>query len=422
MTVVIVHYHLRAGGVSRVIERQIEALRRFSVPSLRIFLLTASEPQFNLSENVTPVIDHNVDYFSVSDKTLSEINNKEQAILSSFASFPKDAVFHIHNPTLGKSLPLTAALHKLASEGYRLFYHCHDFAEERPLMMKQVVAYCRAKGIENYTKLLYPQVKTVTYLLANREDMLRSVLSSRNCEYLPNPVIFTKDCSLSKDEVACLLDIASDKEWILYPVRAITRKNIGELILLSLLFGEGYEWLVTLAPENPDELPLYEQWLSISTELEVPVHYNVATQVSVESLMCYADAVITTSYKEGFGMAFLESWLVDTPVYGRRINQVVTDFEGKGILFHGLYDSLMVPVEGEQWVDFTTLSLEQQITLVRKLKEGVVYSGDIFEENAYLIHLFDSYSQEDIIHNKAVVKNSYSLSAFAKKLLSLYEG
>lgn len=420
MTVVIVHYHLRAGGVTRVIERQINALRSVD-PAVEIVILAGSPPLFTLHESVKVIVDDSFSYCAVTLHSAAELAQREVQILQRLCSFSEEAIFHVHNPSLGKSLPLTAALKQFAQKGRRLFYHCHDFAEERPLMMAEIHAYCELKKVGNYRSLLYPSCDNITYLLANKEDCQRTVLSDLQTIYMPNPVVFNRDYSVNRVEMSQRLTLDVSKKWLLYPVRAITRKNCGELLLLSLLYLDHFEWLVTLAPENPNELEQYEKWCSLVSELALPIHFNVASHFSIESLMSCADAVVSTSYKEGFGMAFLEPWLVGKAVYGRRIDQVISDFEERGVRFNGLYKTLMVPVQGDEWKDFSLLGQEEQITSIRHFVTSPDYGEKVLTKNSWIINLFDAYKKEDLEHNRSVIEKEYSLTSFGSSLRRLYK-
>ena len=56
-----------------------------------------------------------------------------------------------------------------------------------------------------------------------------------------------------------------------------------------------------------------------------------------------ADYVVSTSVAEGFGMAFLEPWLLGRGVIARRLKTVADDFENGGVNLHSFYDSIPIP-------------------------------------------------------------------------------
>jgi len=65
-----------------------------------------------------------------------------------------------------------------------------------------------------------------------------------------------------------------------------------------------------------------------------------------------AHALVTTSVAEGFGLAFLEPWLMGRPVAGRNLPEITREFEDAGVDLGGLYNRLEVPVD---WVFETAL-------------------------------------------------------------------
>jgi hypothetical protein len=65
-----------------------------------------------------------------------------------------------------------------------------------------------------------------------------------------------------------------------------------------------------------------------------------------------ADAILTTSVAEGFGMAFLESWTAQRMLVGRDLPEITADFTDAGVVLDTLYASLRVPLT---WVGQTAL-------------------------------------------------------------------
>jgi len=61
-------------------------------------------------------------------------------------------------------------------------------------------------------------------------------------------------------------------------------------------------------------------------------------------LLHMADVAMTTSVAEGFGMAFLEPWILGTPVYGRNLAEITTQFTGDGLDLSACYQRLEVPL------------------------------------------------------------------------------
>jgi hypothetical protein len=73
-----------------------------------------------------------------------------------------------------------------------------------------------------------------------------------------------------------------------------------------------------------------------------------------------ARAAITTSIGEGFGMAYLEPWLLGTPVVGRDLPKVTGDFAASGMSFDWLYPGIPVALTETESVQYERLELESR--------------------------------------------------------------
>jgi hypothetical protein len=65
-----------------------------------------------------------------------------------------------------------------------------------------------------------------------------------------------------------------------------------------------------------------------------------------------ADSLISTSITEGFGFSFLEPWMYNKLLWGRKLDNISRDFEKNGIRLDHLYRKLMVPID---WIGQTEL-------------------------------------------------------------------
>ncbi|TFG83589.1 MAG: hypothetical protein E4H20_05160 [Spirochaetales bacterium] len=130
---------------------------------------------------------------------------------------------------------------------------------------------------------------------------------------------------------------------VLYPVRGIRRKNLGESLLLSLFLDHGMELAVTLPPNSPRDLPYYDSWRSLATRLSAPMRFGAGLERSLGENYERSFAVATTSIKEGFGLSFLEPVVRGYAVLGRRIGHIALDLAVRGVSLPGLYDAIAVP-------------------------------------------------------------------------------
>lgn len=423
MHIVIVHSHLNPGGVTRIIESQIKALSH-----LPITILTGScpNPDDFYAPNVQLEIIPELNYLERKKYNNKEVQSLHKRIKEQLsAHLKKDSILHIHNLNLGKNPVVTYAVYQLAKQGVRIFNHAHDFAEDRPSnfqFLKDVISGLFDEKLES---VLYPDLPNVHFGVLNSFDHQRLIefgISKERIVWLPNPVALSAELKHTSKEdaknIACkALDLSPEKLLVTYPVRVIQRKNIGEFILLSLLFKNKAQFTVTQPPKNPAEIILYEQWVKFCRDNEIPIVFEAGNKIDFETLIFGSDFCITTSYKEGFGMAYLEPWLFETPVVGRNIDFLTRDFQEDGLRFPSLYYKIIFP--GTK-IDFADLNMHVQMQLITQLLRKNTSEHTIFEQNPILRTLFSKIPQEIIDNNKTLIENKYSIKGYGIKLQQQY--
>jgi glycosyltransferase involved in cell wall biosynthesis len=352
LRVAIVHYHLRTGGVTRVIEHACGALRDSDV---KLVVLTGQMPPAESGLDLSGVefrFIEGLDYSGQKSVDASVLANRLQSAAAEALGGEPD-LWHTHNHSLGKSAVLPVAMRKLADAGQRVLYQIHDFAEDgRPAEYKFLVD---AYGNEvQLAANLYPDAGHVHYAALNDRDheyLGACGLPAERLHLLPNAVDLP---ATSNGDSYGETDSQRDGgRFFLYPTRAIRRKNLGELILwaaIGQLGGQpGDRFGVTRAPVNPIQKPVYERWVQFAQGLSLPVEFEVGSKSSLpfDQLLRSADALVSTSVAEGFGLVFLEPWLMDRPLLGRKLPQITGQFENAGVDLSAMYDRLNVPLE---WV------------------------------------------------------------------------
>lgn len=320
MNIVFIHYHLKTGGVTTVLRQQVETLQ----DSCRVLVLTGTPPESDFPAE-TCVID-GLGYDDPSRKTPApeDVANSISETIHSHFGGTCDIV-HIHNPTLAKNRSFLKILSALQQNGLALFLQIHDFAEDgRPLM---------------YFQEAYPA--DCHYGVINSRDyrlMIRAGLKPEGLHRVFNTV--------SPIDFPSLKTPTADR--ILYPVRAIRRKNIGEAILVSLFFKNRETLAITQPPNSPADFPGYESWKRFVDANSLNVAFEAGMTRDFAELVQTSRFLITTSITEGFGFSYLEPWLVDKLLWGRKLPEVCADFESNGIRLDHLYTNLKVPLN---WID-----------------------------------------------------------------------
>ena len=340
MSVALVHYHLRPGGVTRVIERQSEALTEAGIPHV-ILSGTQQDGPGELPVKIVPTL--NYDTPQEPHETGESPLHGQLVRAATTALGAEPDCWHLHNPTLGKNSQFPDLITGLAARQTPLILQLHDFAEDgRP---------------ENYRRLrlhekLYPLAPQIRYLTINSRDLslLRCAgVPTTQSSLLPNAVI-------APPSSGCETPLRPNSALALYPVRGIRRKNLGEFCLLSGLATGDTSFALALPPQNSRWTSIYQRWVDTAPKLRLPVRMGVIGRLSPDSgtdcsfpnwLGC-STHLITPSIAEGFGLTFLEAAALEKPLLGRDLPEITSDFKGCDSTLRSLYNELLIP---RNWVD-----------------------------------------------------------------------
>ena len=324
MKIAFVHYHLKTGGVTTVLKRQVEAIHG----PFDTLVLTGDRAAAELPCQVVEIPELGYDQLIgyppaaelVAERVLKALNEK----------WPGGCdVLHVHNPTLAKNRQFLQIIKRLQQAGVNLFLQIHDFAEDgRPHL---------------YYEEDYPA--NCHYGVINARDaaiLKKAGLDVAGLHTIPNAV-----------EGLAVKGNRCPKPQILYPVRAIRRKNLGEAILLSMFFNNGQRLAVTQPPNSPADAASYRDWIDWVRENRLRVDFEVGKKTEFPILIGDSESMVTTSISEGFGLTFLEPWTAGKLLWGRRLGDICQDFEENGIRLNFLYDRLDVPLT---WLDADAFS------------------------------------------------------------------
>jgi hypothetical protein len=380
MKLAVFHYHLRQGGVTGVVTQACIALGLHSGAVDEVILVTGSDentdtvvsrirsasPGLEVSVRVHPEIGYVSEQFDVSMPAL------EARIVSVLSEnyLSEDIVWWVHNYHLGKNPAFTSALIDVleTEPGQRAVFQIHDFPE---CARFENLAELRA----HMSGRVYPVLPNLVYATINLRDrrlLTEAGIPEGAVVALPNPVPTptvdgapqgTEARGPDRREVLHRLGAACGDRFprfdpdgllVLYPVRAIRRKNVLEAGFLTRLLNTELSppanLILTLPGTSPLEKPYSDMveaafeggilpgMAGIGGELE-------AAGLSFEDLARTADLVVSTSVQEGFGYAFFEAPLRGTPLAARHLdvlNGLDHLFEGYP---HAFYRELRVPFE-----------------------------------------------------------------------------
>ena len=349
-SVAIVHYHLHRGGVTRVIHTASRCLTEAGVPHV-ILSGEPDESGAKLPVQVVEGLGYGVD---PGGPTSLQLVQAMRAAASSVLG-PGPIVWHFHNHSLGRNRAMADAVAILAEAGDAMVLQFHDLAEDGRPINYPVIA---------NTETLYPHAPRIRHTFINSRDrghFISAGLPASHSALLPNAI--TPPTTLKP------LEKASESPLVLYPVRGIRRKNIGELFLLASLSPKGTRYAVSLGPDAARWQAVHDEWVAFAEDTQLPVMLNVVGRLSpapkaprtYASWLRHSTHCITTSVAEGFGLGFLEPITLGKPLLGRNLPAVTNDFAEAGIIPGRLYDRLLVPVS---WVGMEMLRQR----LVRSLR------------------------------------------------------
>jgi len=251
------------------------------------------------------------------------------------------------------------------------------------------------------------------------------------------------------------------KNFILYPVRAIRRKNIGEAFLLSLFFPENHALIITLPPNSDRDFHYYALWKQFAKDMHLNIIFEASEKYNFTDLVQSAKRIITTSISEGFGFSYLEPWTAGQMLSGRRLTGICSDFTGKHMELEHLYDKILIPISSidhhlffHQWkacilenarllkisvsesainkvfkritsdstIDFGMLDEHFQIQVIKDIESDINFKIRLMDLNPFLSDLSQTHNNSQIIrHNRSIVEKEFSQKAYKNLLIKTYQ-
>ena len=343
MKIAFIHYHLKPGGVTTVLRQQVEAI----LDECDSLVLASSTPESSFPCDIVNI--PGLGYDRPKQNRISPEDVAESIIKAINTKWKTGCdVVHVHNPTLAKNRNFLKILKALQNRKIKLFLQIHDFAEDgRPLSYfsdDEYVADCH-----------YGVINSRDYNI-----LLKAGLKKEGLHKIFNTI---KPLNFNSTGV-------TTKECVLYPIRAIRRKNVGEAILLSLFFKNNETLAITLPPNSPADIKSYAGWKIFTKEKKLNIVFEAGVTHEFSELLMSSKFIITTSITEGFGFSFLEPWAAKKILWGRKLPDICHDFEKNNIQLDHLYTKLNVPVE---WIG--------KERLYEKWKSCVLIKSGIFDLN-----------------------------------------
>ncbi len=315
---------------------------------------------------------------------------------------------------------------------------------------------------------IYPQASQVHYATLNRRDfdILRDAgVGETQLHLLPNAVGDLGPLPSPHSARAKLAErfgIPGNRKFVLYPVRGIRRKNLGEALLYSALADDQTSFGLTLAPLNPAERTSYSRWTALAERCDLPFVFEAGGPDGLGFLenLAAADLLMTTSVAEGFGLVFLESWLAGRRLIGRELPEITADFCQSGLRYPDMRARLVIPVDwlpaenfrtqfaaaylsvlkacgqpandiaDRDWdqlipnghVDFGQCPTNLQQEVLQRVVASARDRDHLLHVNPWVAEALTSPSDPALIaENAACVRAGYSLASCGHRLMSIHE-
>ncbi|MCX7868479.1 MAG: glycosyltransferase [Terrimicrobiaceae bacterium] len=322
MDIAILHHHFRIGGVTSVIEMAREALEARGHRAV----LIGGEPQPGIEAEPA------LAYGRPASEAGQLMEGVESACRRRFGR-PAD-ILHIHNHSLGKNGSLPAAVAAWAEQRRPMVLQLHDFAENgRPANYQRLIA--ELGSLDR----LYPHSPRVRLAVLTRGAAARIEAAGAPAAVLPNPVRRPR-----ASRVVAASELGAER-LVVYPTRAIRRKNLGEFLLHASRARAGEIFAVTGAPADGPGREIYDGWVRWAEGRGLPVVFDACRKLGAGfgDVLAGAALAVTTSVEEGFGMAFVEPLAAGVPLAGRDLPEVTADFKARSLPLANLYSALPVP-------------------------------------------------------------------------------
>ncbi len=363
---VIVHYHLRPGGIRRVIELATPHLVRAALrPITRVVLATGQRADQQWHDHfihqlsgipVEVLVEPSFNYLSEQRRSPECIKTRIHLTLRQLFSDSdrSDTLVWAHNLAVGRNLLLTRELAgACAARGIPLVAHHHDWWFDNRWVRWPEMRRFGVRTLADAAQTVFPQQNNVLHAAINHADaaILARHFGQRTL-WIPNlsepaPLPSRARVRAARRWLRGKLAHDGAPVWLL-PCRMLRRKNVAEALLLTRWLRPEAWLVVTGAVSSADESPYFN-----TLERAAAVHHwrlrlgvladDESRKPNVSELLAASEAVLLTSIQEGFGLPYLEAAAARRPLIARRLPNIAPDLDRFGFCFPQAYDEILIP-------------------------------------------------------------------------------
>ena len=371
MKLVIVHFHLRPGGIRRVIELAVPHLlkRLQRVDGVVLACGEADDRKWNTHFTkllhplpVTFFVEPALGYLSEQKSPAGHIARRIRSALEQIFRGQPGGEFLVwaHNLGIGRNLLLARELACFCDEqGIRLVSHHHDWWFDNRWMRWPQMQRAGFRTLDSVARAIFPASATVRHMAISQTDsapLKRHLRSAAG--WLPNPA--------SENERPAPARVREARSWLehklgghpapvwILPCRLLRRKNVAEALLLTRWLRPEAWCVTTGGVSSADETAYYKKLNDAAHHHHWRLRLGVLSgdeqrKPSVSELLAVSECVLLTSIQEGFGLPFLEAAAARRPLIARALPNIAPDLKKFGFRFPQYYDEVLVAPELFDW-------------------------------------------------------------------------
>jgi glycosyltransferase involved in cell wall biosynthesis len=365
MRLIILHYHLRPGGIRRVIELATpHLLRELGGTMERVVLATGEveDRKWNefFREHVAPApveffTEPALGYLSEQRGSAPVVKARVGAALGRLfeGATAENTIVWAHNLGIARNLILTRARVRACEQrGLTLVAHHHDWWFDNRWLRWPEMRRFGTRTLAQAARTVFPAAAHVRHLTISQADAQVSQRHlGKRVAWLPN--LTERAAPPAPARVRAAHDWLQRKlrdhgapVWIL-PCRLLRRKNVAEALLLTRWLRP-QAWLVTTGGVSSADEQAYARKLETAGHQH---HWRLrlgvlagdeAKKPYVPELLAASECVMLTSIQEGFGLPFLEAAAAARPLIARALPNIAPDLERFGFEFPQSYGEVLV--------------------------------------------------------------------------------
>jgi glycosyltransferase involved in cell wall biosynthesis len=370
LRLVIVHYHLRPGGIRRVIELAAPHLVKHASPPITHLTLAVGEAldepwndAFRRSLPGVPVefaIHPTLGYAAERRASSPHLRHRLRTFLDRLLGQAPDIAVWAHNLGIARNLILADELSRAcARHRAPLIAHHHDWWFDNRWQRWPEIQRSGARTLAQVAPLTIVAGPNVHHATINRADaaQLRPHLG-KAVAWLPNlagPLRAPRRAALARTRAWLQDKLEADDPtvWI-FPCRLLRRKNIAEALLLTRWLRPG-AWLITTGGASSADEQAYAQTLERTARSQAwPLRLGILAHrdpnaPGVPELMGASETVLLTSIQEGFGLPYLEAAAAGRPLVARILPNIAPDLRQFGFRFPQTYSQILIHPDLFDW-------------------------------------------------------------------------